>query len=143
MKKSEKLGDIMTTIGLGCIFIWFVIFLIDIFKLHLYYHSLWYIGMGLTFIAMILYYWFSSKSNSLEIILGNSIIIGFGLFTLSVLYTLIKFIIYRPLWLILLVLGGVICSLANHYIFSDPLIYKDDNLTEDDIKALEEFENQE
>ena len=85
MKKSQKLGDIMTTIGLGLILIWFIIFMIDVFRLNLYKGTFWFIGMGLSFLTMIGYYLFSSKSEKLENILGNGIIIGIILFAIFII----------------------------------------------------------
>lgn len=119
MKKSQKLGDIMTAIGLGLILIWFIIFIIDVFRLNLYKGTFWFIGMGISFLTMIGYYWFSSKSEKLENILGNGIIVGLILFAISIIWMMIKFVIKRPIWLIILGLGAIICTLVDQYKFSE------------------------
>lgn len=119
MKKSQKLGDIMTAIGLGCMLLWLIVFLIDIFRLHLYRGTFWFIGMGISFLTMIGYYWLSSKSDKLENIFANGIIIGLVLFAISIIWMMVKFIIKRPIWIIALALGLIICTLVDQYKFSE------------------------
>lgn len=115
MKDKNSILNMIMSIGFGFIFIWFLAFLVNIIKLDLYRRTFWYVGMGIAFISIILYYWLSSKSEKLENIFANTILIGFGLFTLSIIVMMVKFCVKNPIWLISLGIGLLILTIVDKY----------------------------